>query len=234
MESLKRTKLLIGEDNINLLKNKHVCIFGLGGVGGHAIDAIVRSGIGEVTLIDNDIVSESNINRQLIASYKTLGRKKTEVMKEHLLDLNPNLKANLFNMFVLPNNIDEIDFSKFDYVVDAIDTVTAKLEIIKKCDKIGIPLICSMGTGNKLNPTDLYVTDIYKTSYDPLAKAIRKKCRDLKIKKLKVVCSKEISKKTISLEESTASKHVPGSIAFVPSVAGEIIASEVIKDLIKM
>lgn len=232
-----RTALLLGEDNMNKLSHSRVALFGLGGVGGFCAEALVRSGIGALDIIDCDVLSESNLNRQIFATCDTVGMQKTEAAKNRLLSINPDLRLTVHNMFYLPETAESIDLSLFDYVVDAIDTVTAKLEIIKRCQALNIPLISSMGTGNKLDPTQFEVTDIYKTSVCPLAKVMRKLCKENGIKKLKVVYSKELPIKveTISPDKETVLKkrQTPGSISFVPPVAGLIMAGEVIKDLIK-
>lgn len=231
-----RTKRLLGAEAMNKLKNSHVAVFGIGGVGGHAADALVRSGIGEITIVDSDEVAESNINRQLIATTKTVGRKKVEVMKEHLLEINPEVKVNVYDCFFLLETKDQFDFSKYSYVIDAVDTVTAKLALVESCKEVNVPIVSSMGAGNKLDPTAFEVADIYKTSVCPLAKVMRKELKARGIKKLKVVYSKEIPLEPIEDEEfisdeKRSRRATPGSIAFVPSVAGLILAGEVIKDL---
>ena len=233
-----RTKRLLGVEAMNKLKNSHVAVFGIGGVGGHAADALVRSGIEEITIVDSDEVAESNINRQLIATTKTVGRKKVEVMKEHLLEINPEVKVYIYDCFFLPETRDQFDFSKYDYVIDAVDTVTAKLVLVEACRDANIPIVSSMGAGNKLDPTAFEVTDIYKTSVCPLAKVMRKELKTRGIKRLKVVYSKEIPLEPMEDEsfvsdEKRSRRATPGSIAFVPSVAGLILAGEVIKDLAK-
>lgn len=231
-----RTKRLLGAEAMNKLKNSHVAVFGIGGVGGHAADALVRSGIGEITIVDSDEVAESNINRQLIATTKTVGRKKVDVMKEHLMEINPEVKVNVYDCFFLPETKDQFDFSKYSYVIDAVDTVTAKLALVESCKEVNVPIVSSMGAGNKLDPTAFEVADIYKTSVCPLAKVMRKELKARGIKKLKVVYSKEIPLEPIEDEEfisdeKRSRRATPGSIAFVPSVAGLILAGEVIKDL---
>lgn len=224
-EFFKRTESLIGSDSVKALKESHIAVFGIGGVGGYIVEALARSGIGELTLIDNDTVKESNINRQIIALNSTLGEKKTVAFEKRLKDINPDIKVNLCDMFVLPENCGEIDFSAFDYVADAIDTVSGKLAIIEHCNKAGIPIISSMGTGNKLDPTAFEITDISKTSVCPLARVMRYELKKRGIKKLQVLYSKEPPVKQDS--------RTPASISFVPSVAGLIIAGEIIKDIIK-
>ncbi|MCQ2754895.1 MAG: tRNA threonylcarbamoyladenosine dehydratase [bacterium] len=227
-EQFSRTEMLIGEDAINMLSQKRVAVFGIGGVGGYVVEALARTGIGAIDLIDNDVVSLSNINRQIIATHSTVGKLKTEVAKERALDINPNIKIQTFNMFFTPETSNEIDFTQYDYVVDAIDTVSGKIELVMKCNELNIPIISSMGAGNKLDPTLFEVSDIYKTSVCPLAKAMRTELKKRGIKNLKVVYSKEMP-----VKQPQDGKRVPASIAFVPSVVGLIISSVVIKDLIK-
>ena len=225
-ERFIRTAMVIGEDSLETLSKKKVCIFGVGGVGGYVAEALARSGIGHFMLVDNDTVSTSNINRQIIAFESTVGQYKTKLMQKRIYDINPMVKVDTYEMFYLPENAHEIDLSDCDYIVDCIDTITAKLDIIQRADSMGIKIISSMGTGNKLEPTMLEVTDIYKTSVCPLAKVMRKELKKREIKKLKVVYSKEEPKR------KGESDRVPGSTAFVPSAAGLIIASEVVKDLL--
>lgn len=232
-----RTELIIGKENIEKLNQSKVAIFGIGGVGSYVVEALVRAGVGKFVLVDNDIVSISNINRQLIATTKTIGKAKVEVAKERILEINPKANVEIYKEFFMPETEGILDES-IDYIVDAIDTVTAKIELIVRADKLNIPIISSMGTGNKLDPTKFEVTDIYKTSVCPLAKVMRKELKQREIKKLKVLYSKEEPIKTncTSKENSDRTinfrtKQVPGSISFVPSVAGLIIAGEVIKDL---
>ena len=245
----ERTELLLGKDAIQKLKNAHVAVFGVGGVGGFVVEALVRSGVGEIDVIDKDTVSLSNVNRQIIALHSTVGQPKVEVIKNRALDINPNVKINAFETFFLPDTADMFDFSKYDYVVDAIDTVKGKIEIILRAEKAGVKIISSMGAGNKLDPTLFEVSDIYKTSVCPLARVMRRELKARGIKKLKVVYSKEIPIKPMEDTENsckhncvcppgterkcTARRQVPGSNAFVPSTVGLIIAGEVIKDLIK-
>lgn len=231
-----RTKRLLGAESMKKLDCAHVAVFGIGGVGGHAADALARSGIGEITIVDSDEVAESNINRQLIATTKTVGRKKVEVMQEHLLEINPALKVHKFDCFFLPETKEQFDFSNYDYVIDAVDTVTAKLALVEACKEANVPIISSMGAGNKLDPTAFEVTDIYKTSVCPLAKVMRKELKSRGIKHLKVVYSKEIplepiEEETFVSDEKRSRRATPGSVAFVPSVAGLILAGEVVKDL---
>ena len=226
-----RTQLLLGADALEKLKKSHVAVFGVGGVGGYAVEALARTGVGEITLIDNDKVSASNINRQIIALHSTVGEYKTQVAKNRLLDINPQMKVHTKEFFVLPETVDEIDFSAFDIVVDAIDTVSGKIAIIEKAKSLNIPVISAMGAGNKLDPTAFTVTDISKTSGCPLARVMRRELKKRGIEGVKVVYSKE-EPKTLSASENTGEKTV-GSVAFVPSVAGLIVASETVKELIR-
>ncbi len=226
------------------LSECRVAVFGIGGVGGYVCEALARSGVGAFDLIDDDIVCMSNLNRQIIATQKTVGRYKTDVMKERILDINPNAVINTYQCFFLTENASDFPFDKYDYVVDAIDTVTAKIELVMQCDKTGVPIISSMGAGNKLDPTQFQVADIYKTKMDPLARVMRQELKKRGIKKLKVVYSEEkpISPSADRTGESQGDKDshsskrrtIPGSTAFVPSVAGLIIAGEVIKDLTRV
>ena len=220
-----RTLKLIGPEATAKLENSRVAVFGLGGVGGACCEALVRAGIGSIDLIDKDVVDVTNINRQIIADSENIGKNKTDVCKERLERINPKCYVNAYNMFFLPENADSIDFSQYDYVADAIDNVTAKLCLIEKCRDAGVSIISSMGTGNKLDPTQFEVADIYDTSVCPLAKVIRQECRKRGIESLKVVYSRE---EPIHTENRT-----PASISFVPPVAGMIMAGEIIKDLIK-
>lgn len=220
-----RTKRLIGEEALQKLKNSHVAVFGIGGVGGYVVEALARAGIGTLTLVDHDTVAESNINRQIIALHSNIGRYKVEVMAERIRDINPQAVVHACNTFYLPETAGEFDFSQYDYVVDAIDTVTGKLQLVEEAKRTGTPIICSMGTGNKLNPTGFEVTDIYKTSVCPLAKVMRQECKKRGIKKLKVVYSKE---QPIKQQERT-----PASISFVPPAAGLVLAGTVIQDILK-
>ena len=233
-----RTKRLLGTEGMDRLAAAHVAVFGIGGVGGHATDALVRSGIGEITIVDSDEVAESNINRQLIATTKTVGRKKVDVMEEHLLEINPQIKVHKYACFFLPETKGQFDFEAYDYVIDAVDTVTAKLALVEACQEAGVPIISSMGAGNKLDPAAFEVADINKTSVCPLAKVMRKELKNRGIKKLKVVYSKEAPLEPIEdgnfvSDEVRSRRATPGSIAFVPSVAGLILAGEVVKDIAK-
>ena len=228
MEELSRLEMLIGEGSVKKLQSKKVIVFGIGGVGGYVCEALARCGVGRLDLVDSDTVSRSNINRQIIALHSTIGQKKVEVMKNRINDINPEIVVNAYDLFFSKESSNKIDFAEYDYVVDCIDTVSAKLEICVLCDKIGTPIISSMGTGNKLNPTMFKVADIYKTSVCPLARVMRGELKKRGIKKLKVVYSEETPVKL-----DTEEKRVPASSAFTPSVAGLIIASEVVKDLIE-
>ena len=230
LDEFSRTELLIGKENLDKLKKSKVAIFGLGGVGSYVLEALARVGVSNFVLVDNDKVSISNINRQLIATYDTVGKLKVDVTKDRILSINKNAKIETYNIFFDINNADMIDES-IDYIVDAIDSVNSKIDLVKIANKLNIPIISSMGTGNKIDPTKFEVSDIYKTSVCPLAKVIRKRLKAENIKKLKVVYSKEEPKAIESLLED--GKRVNSSISFVPSVAGLIIASEVVKDIIK-
>lgn len=222
-DQFERSRLLLGEEALERLREKTVAVFGIGGVGGYVAEALARTGVGTLHLIDNDRVSTSNINRQVIALHSTVGRYKTEVMRERILDINPQAEVIIHNCFFLPENADSFTFSGYDYVVDAVDTVTAKLEIIMRAKEAGVPVISSMGAGNKLDPSLFEVADIYETSVCPLARVMRRELKKRDIKKLKVVYSKEEPLK----------QRIPGSVAFVPSVAGLLIAGEVIRDIIQ-
>ncbi len=240
-----RTELLIGKNGIEILKNKKVAIFGIGGVGSFVLEGLARAGIEKFILVDNDKVSITNLNRQLIATHKTLGKPKVEAAKERILDINPNAQVEIHEEFFMPGS-KEILNSSINYIVDAIDTITAKIELVLRANKLNIPIISCMGTGNKLDPTKFEVTDIYKTSMCPLAKVMRKELKAKGIKALKVVYSKEKPIKPYEVlendykleptdvkDDDIIKKQVPGSISFVPSVAGLIVAGEVIKDIIK-
>ncbi len=231
MERFIRTQALIGEQAVQKLKNTRVAVFGLGGVGGYVVEALARSGVGALDLIDNDCVSESNINRQIFALSSTVGKRKTEVAAARVKDINPDARVCTHEVFFLPETADTIDFTAFDYVVDAIDTVSGKLAIIEKSFAAGVPVISSMGTGNKLDGTKFEVADIAKTSVCPLARVMRRELKKRGIEHVKVVYSKEEPNAKKSAEEG--GKPVPASIAFVPPVAGLLLAGEVIKDLIK-
>lgn len=225
----ERTERLLGADGMERLKNARVAVFGVGGVGGYAIEAIVRSGIGTLDIFDHDTVSITNLNRQIIATHDTIGRYKVDVMKERALSINPNVVINAHNCFYTTDNADDYDFSEYDYIIDAIDTVTGKIEIIMRANEKGVPIISCMGAGNKLDASAFKVADIYKTSVCPLARVMRYELRKRGIKKLKVVYSEE--KPICSEKADTEEGNAPASIVFTPAVAGMIAAGEVIKDL---
>ena len=220
-----RTIAVLGQSAIEKLKNSRVAVFGVGGVGSYTVEALARSGVGKIDLIDNDTFNVTNINRQLYATHKTIGQYKVDVARERILDINPECQVVTYKMFYLPENAETLDLSQYDYIVDAIDTVSAKVELIVRAQKCGVKIISSMGTGNKLQPELFEISDIYKTSVCPLAKVMRTRLKKEGVKKLKVVYSKE--------EPKTNPDNVIGSVPFVPSVAGLIIASEVVKELIK-
>lgn len=230
-DKFSRTEMILGADSMQKLKNIHVAVFGLGGVGGHVVESLARCGVGKFTLFDNDKVALSNLNRQIIATMDTVGMYKTEAMKERILSINPDAQITLHNVFYLPENADIFPLSDFDYVVDAIDTVSAKIELAVRAEKSGTPIISSMGTGNKLDPTRFEVDDIYKTSVCPLARVMRRELKTRGVQALKVVYSKEDAIKPAS---QAPDSRTPGSTSFVPSVAGLIIAGEVIKDIIAL
>lgn len=247
LNQFSRTELLIGKEALERLSKAHVAVFGIGGVGGYVVEALVRSGIGAYDLIDDDKVCLTNLNRQIIATRDTIGRYKVEVMRERILSINSDAEVTTHRCFYLPENARDFDFSSYDYVVDAVDTVTAKLEIVMRAKESNIPVISCMGVGNKLNPTQLEIADIYKTSVCPLAKVMRRELRKRGVDKLKVLYSKEEPITPLDDSEDTCREHcvcppgttrkctqrraIPGSISFVPSAAGLIIASEVVKDL---
>ncbi len=222
----ERTQLLIGQAAIERLKKSKVAVFGAGGVGGYVIEALARSGIGSIDIVDNDTVSVSNINRQIYALHSTVGEYKVDVAARRAADINPDIKVRGYKIFFMPDNADDFDFKEYDYIVDAIDTVTAKIELVMRARKAGVPIISSMGTGNKLNPTLFEIEDIYKTSVCPLARVMRYELKRRGIEKLKVLYSKEKP-----IKPNTEDGRTPASCAFVPSVAGLIIAGEVICDL---
>lgn len=246
LNQFSRTELLLGKEAMEKLSKARVAVFGIGGVGGYVCEALVRSGVGAFDLVDNDKVCMSNLNRQIIATLKTVGMYKTDVMRERMLDINPNVDIRVRNCFFLPENSEEFPFEEYDYVVDAVDTVTAKIELVMKCKEKNIPVISSMGAGNKLDASRFMVADIYKTKVCPLAKVMRRELKKRGVKKLKVVYSEELPVsyaqdiiKTNNNEgdvlgelSSTKRRSIPGSVAFVPSVAGLIIAGEVVKDII--
>ena len=250
----QRTELLIGKDKINILKNRRVAVFGVGGVGGSATEALCRSAIGTIDVFDGDIIDVTNLNRQIIATVNTIGQNKVDVIKKRLLEINPEITVNAHKLFYLPETADNVDLSVYDYVIDAVDTMTAKLELVCRCKALSIPVISSMGTANKLDPTAFEISDVFKTSVCPMARIMRKELRDRNINNLKVVYSKEQpaeqsekNYQTKSPETNHPDSHtatnspathapntrpVPSSISFVPPVAGLILAGEVIKDLI--
>jgi len=230
MEQFSRTELLIGREGLEKLQNSKVAIFGLGGVGSYVVEALARAGVGSFILVDNDIVSISNINRQIIATMETIGKAKVDISKERILSINPNAKVEIYKEFFLKESKDIFD-ETCDYVIDAIDTITGKIEIVLRAKKYNVPVISSMGTGNKLDPSKFEIIDIYKTSYCPLAKVMRKELKQRGIDSLKVIYSKEEPIKVNSFDEEKK-KAIPGSISFVPSVAGLMIAGEVIRDII--
>ncbi|HWR18561.1 MAG TPA: tRNA threonylcarbamoyladenosine dehydratase [Clostridia bacterium] len=249
LHPFSRTELLLGKQGMETLSRARVAVFGIGGVGGFTVEALVRSGVGTLDLIDDDRVCLTNINRQIYATRKTVGEYKVDVAKARILEINPNATANTYKTFYMPETADQFDFSQYDYVVDAIDTVTGKIELVLQANRFGVPIISSMGAGNKLDPTAFEVADIYKTSVCPLARVMRRELKKRGIKSLKVVYSKEpamvpIDDMSISCHahcicppgtqrKCTERRQVPGSNAFVPPVAGLIIAGEVIKDLVR-
>ena len=247
LNQFSRTELLLGKEAMEKLQNSRVAVFGIGGVGGYTVEALVRSGVGAIDLIDDDKVCLTNLNRQLIATRSTVGKYKVDVMADRIKDINPNCQVNTYKCFYLPENKDDFNFYQYDYVVDAVDTVTAKIQLVMEAKEKDVPIISSMGAGNKLNPAMFEVADIYKTSVCPLAKVMRRELKKRGVKKLKVVYSKEkpirpIEDMSISCRthcicppgaahKCTERRDIPGSTAFVPSVAGLIIASEIIKDI---
>ena len=247
LNQFSRTELLFGKEAMDKLANARVAVFGVGGVGGFTVEALARSGVGTFDIIDDDKVCLTNINRQIIATRKTVGKYKVDVIKERILEINPKAVVNTYQCFYTPETADQFDFSKYTYVVDAIDTVTGKIELVMRAQAAGVPIMSSMGAGNKLDPTKFEVTDIYKTSVCPLAKVMRRELKARRVKKLKVVYSKELVRKPIedmsiscrancicppgAERKCTDRRQIPGSTAFVPSVAGLIIAGEVIKDI---
>ena len=247
LNQFSRTQLLIGKDNMDRLKNARVAVFGIGGVGGYTVEALARSGVGTLDLIDDDKVCLTNLNRQIFATRKTIGKYKVDVAKERILDINPDAVVNTYKTFFMPDTAEQFDFSQYDYVVDAIDTVTGKIQLVMQAQESGVPIISSMGAGNKMDATAFEVADIYKTSVCPLAKVMRRELKKRGIKKLKVVYSKEKPLTPIDDMEISCKNHcvcppgtersctqrrqIPGSNAFVPSVVGLIIAGEIIKDL---
>lgn len=235
LEQFARTERLLGREAIENLGKKRVAVFGVGGVGGHVCEALVRSGIGAFDLIDNDTVSITNINRQIIATRSTVGQYKVDVMKERMLDINETVNVRTYKCFFLPENADEFPFEEYDYIIDAVDTVAAKIALVMKAKEKNVPIISAMGAGNKLDPGRFKITDIYKTSVCPLARVMRRELQKRGIKKLKVVYSDEQAMTPIggTEDENSGKRSTPGSTAFVPAVAGLMIAGEVIKDLCK-
>ena len=235
-EQFFRTEMLLGSDAMTRLQNARVAVFGIGGVGGYTVEALARAGIGAIDLIDNDTVSISNINRQIIATHSTVGLPKVEAAKRRVLDINPNAKVTTWPLFYNAETADQFDFTQYDYIVDAIDTVTGKLALVERAVAAGTPIICCMGTGNKLDPTRFEVTDISKTTMCPLARVMRKELGKRGIKHLKVVYSREEALTPTGWEEEAAAigkRQIPGSVSFVPGAAGLILAGEVIKDIAK-
>ena len=243
LNPFSRTQLLIGRNAINKLAESRIAVFGIGGVGGYVCEALIRSGVGGFDLIDNDTVSLTNLNRQIIATHRTIGKYKVDIMKERMLEINPKADVKVYRQFFLPENAEDFPFREYDYVVDAVDTVTAKIEIIMRAKTFGIPVISSMGTGNKMDPSRLQVTDIYKTKVCPLARVMRHELKKRQVKKLKVVYSDEMpiipsgEKNALSTSSEAeivppGKRQIPGSNAFVPPSAGLMIAAEVVKDLI--
>ncbi|MGN1136731.1 MAG: ThiF family adenylyltransferase [Oscillospiraceae bacterium] len=231
-DQFSRTKLIFGEEAMKKLANARVAVFGVGGVGGFAVEALARSGVGALDIIDNDTVALTNLNRQIIALHSTIGEYKVDVAAKRVLDINPEIKLKAYKTFFTPETADEFDFSEYDYVIDAIDTVTGKIELVMKAKAANTPIICSMGAGNKLDPTAFEVADIYKTSVCPLARVMRYELKKRGVKHLKCVYSREQPITPLPTDEASGKRQTPGSCAFVPSVAGLIIAGEVIKDLI--
>ena len=234
-EQFSRTGLLLGEEAVEKLQRARVAVFGLGGVGGYVVEALARAGVGQLDLIDRDTVSLSNLNRQILATHKTIGMDKTEAARQRVLDINPDAVVRVHNLFYGPDTASCLDFSQFDYIVDAIDTVTAKLSMVEQARAAGTPIICCMGTGNKLDPSRFQVADISKTTMCPLARVMRKELGKRGIRHLKVVYSQEEALSPTGWEEEAAAcgkRQIPGSVSFVPGAAGLILAGEVIRDLI--
>ena len=231
-EQFSRTARVLGENSIEKLSRCRVAVFGIGGVGGHAVEAIARAGVGAIDLIDSDTVSVSNINRQAVALHSTVGRPKVEVMRDKILDINPNCKVTIHQCFYLPETADQFDFTKFDYILDCVDTVAAKIDIICRANSDKIPVISAMGAGNKLEPTAFRVADIYDTKVCPLARIMRTNLKKRGIKSLKVVYSEELPVESTEKDPETG-RSIPGSVPFVPSVVGLIMASEAVKELLK-
>jgi Dinucleotide-utilizing enzymes involved in molybdopterin and thiamine biosynthesis family 1 len=247
INQFSRTEILLGKGNMEKLQNAKVLIFGVGGVGGFVAEALARSGVGTIDLVDDDKVSLTNINRQLIATNKTIGKYKVDIMKERIEDINPEVSVTTYKCFYTPETREDFDFTKYTYIVDAIDTVTAKLDLVIAANQVNVPIISSMGAGNKLDPTKFKVSDIYKTSVCPLAKVMRRELKKRNVKKLKVVYSEEkalkpaidmsvysegVSQNQKETRGGKPKRSIPGSIAFVPSVVGLIIAGEIVKDIV--
>ena len=228
-EQLSRTALLLGDDAVERLSQARVAVFGVGGVGGFAAEALARSGIGALDLIDGDVVSLSNLNRQIIALHSTVGKAKTEVMAQRIRDIDPDIRLTLHTCFFTPENAGDFDFTQYDYIIDAVDMVTAKIQLAVQAQAAGVPIISCMGAGNKLDPSAFEVSDLYKTSVCPLARVMRRELKARGIRKMKVVYSKEEPRKVDGPTEN--GRHIPGSIAFVPSAAGLVLAGEVIREL---
>jgi len=239
IDQFQRTALLLGQENINKLKDRRVAVFGVGGVGGHAAEALCRSGIGNIDVFDGDVVDVTNINRQIIATHSTIGRDKVEVIKDRLLDINPDVSVRACKLFYLPETADTVDLSVYDYIADAVDTMTAKLELVCRAKAMNVPVISSMGAANKLDPSAFEIADIYETSVCPMARIMRKELRKRGVESLKVVYSKEdplsdrgTCDRGTALLSHRSTRPLPGSVAFVPPVAGLILAGEIIMDLI--
>ena len=235
-EQFSRTEILLGAEAVEKLRKARVAVFGVGGVGGYAVEALARCGVGQLDLIDSDTVSISNINRQILATHSTVGMLKVDAAKARVLDINPECTVRIYPIFYLPDTAAQFDFTQYDYIVDAIDTVTGKLQLVERAVAVGTPIICSMGTGNKLDPSAFMVSDISKTSMCPLARIMRKELKKRGISHLKVVYSQEEAlTPDVDPEElaRTGKRQIPGSVAFVPGAAGLILAGEVVKDLIK-
>ena len=234
INEFSRTELLLGADGMKKLKNARVAVFGIGGVGGYAVEALARSGVGALDLIDKDEISPTNINRQIIATHSTVGMPKVEAAAQRVKDINPDCTVRAYQMFYVPDTAEQFDFAKYDYVIDAIDTVTGKIALVLQAQKTNTPIISSMGTGNKLDPTAFVVTDLYQTSFCPLARIMRKELRKRGVDHLKVVYSQEeaLTPEGATEELPQGRRSIPGSVAFVPSVAGLILAGEVIKDIV--
>ena len=234
MDTFSRTRFLLGEEGMEKLKHARVAVFGLGGVGGYVVEALARCGVGQLDLCDSDTVSISNINRQILATHSTVGQLKVEAARRRIMDINPACEVRTYPFFYLPDTADRFDFSQYDYIVDAIDTVTGKLALVERANAAGTPIICCMGTGNKLDGSAFEVADISKTSMCPLARIMRKELSKRGIKHLKVVYSQEEALSPTGWEEEAAAlgkRQIPGSVAFVPGTAGLILAGEVIKDI---